>query len=147
MSSISIKGAARIHDLAVLAVELEEEAGAWRVSSSDVQSSIVVSCGRSWNLQLYTWRPCILCYVLQKKLELGTRAVLMLNSFVVIVGWPISLCKQCMVSLRPRLPEDTTVSATTHPHCLPVLYSRMSVCMERLNGAESVASSSNGPTF
>ena len=38
MSSISIKGAARIEDLAILAVELEEEAGAWKVSSSDLYS-------------------------------------------------------------------------------------------------------------
>lgn len=31
MSSISIRGAAKIEDLAALAVELEQEAGAWRV--------------------------------------------------------------------------------------------------------------------
>lgn len=41
MSSISIKGAAKIADLAVLAVELEEEAGAWRVSRSDPLTSLL----------------------------------------------------------------------------------------------------------
>ena len=34
LSSIKINGAASIADLAVLAVELEQQAGAWRVSSS-----------------------------------------------------------------------------------------------------------------
>ena len=33
MSSITISGAAKIADLALLAVELEEDAGTWRVSS------------------------------------------------------------------------------------------------------------------
>ncbi len=32
MSSIRINGAAKIADLAMLAVELEEDAGAWRVN-------------------------------------------------------------------------------------------------------------------
>ena len=34
MSSINIRGAVKILDLAMLAVELEEEAGAWRVSGA-----------------------------------------------------------------------------------------------------------------
>ncbi len=34
MSSIKISGAAKIADLAMLAVELEEDAGTWRVSST-----------------------------------------------------------------------------------------------------------------
>ena len=37
MSSINIKGAAKIVDLAMLAVELEEEAGAWRVSAAQTR--------------------------------------------------------------------------------------------------------------
>lgn len=34
MSRISIKGAAKIEDLAALAVELEQDAGAWRVCAA-----------------------------------------------------------------------------------------------------------------
>jgi len=39
MSSIKIGGAAKIADLAMLAVELEEDAGTWRVSSKMLLSS------------------------------------------------------------------------------------------------------------
>jgi hypothetical protein len=36
MSSIKINGPAKIADLAMLAVELEEDAGTWRVSSKSL---------------------------------------------------------------------------------------------------------------
>ena len=41
MSSIKIQGAASIEDLALLAVELEQEAGAWRVGISLPPLSVV----------------------------------------------------------------------------------------------------------
>ena len=43
MSSIEISGAAKIADLAMLAVELEQDAGAWRVRSA-------VSCVNTWHV-------------------------------------------------------------------------------------------------
>ena len=43
MGSIKINGAAKIADLAMLAVELEEDAGAWRVSSTSC-SALCIGC-------------------------------------------------------------------------------------------------------